>query len=93
MKHFAFQITEQGMRRGKTCTEKCIVVWQIKRNRMVKVATRHYHCESDFQAFMNTAEQKKLMPLKAFERHPMGRHQHAYSEHLEAAGFATVDQI
>lgn len=77
MKSFVYIVNVTSRSRSGT-TYKRVTLYQIKRNKLHLVGKRDFYCEDDFQAVFILAEEKKVLPRKAFARH---EHSNSYKYH------------
>lgn len=68
MKSFVYIVNVTSRSRSGT-TYKRVTLYQIKRNRLHLVGRRDFYCEDDFQAAFILAEEKKVLPRRAFARY------------------------
>lgn len=94
MKQLLYTYSEQEKKtNGVWRTYKTVRIYARKRDQWVQVANATDTYVDKFQLFMMTAESAKLLPRRAFEKHPSGGPKYGAPYLLKEAGIANVQEI
>lgn len=94
MKHFIYTYNEKDRRHnGVWRSHKTVRIFRVVRNEPTFVAEMTETYVSEFQLVMMCAEANKLLPKRAFERHPGGSYKYGQAYLLKEAGIASFTRI
>lgn len=94
MKKFIYTYSEGKAPRDGSGILKSCVIYKITRDDVVEVARGYDRFVSEFQLVLDTMEQGKLLPKKAFARNPESNGRlFASAWALKQAGFASVTRV
>lgn len=93
MKSFVYTIRVKSRSRGGI-EYKTVRLWRVKRNVLTLIGDRDFTFEDDFQAAFAFAEERKLLPRRAFARYSHSNsHVYGNAWSLREAGIATFYKV